>query len=332
MVNKTPIWLMRQAGRYLPEYREIRKKEKNFLDLCFSPKIAAEISLQPIKRFDFDFIILFSDILVIPHALNQPVSFQKDHGPLLNPISSIKDLEYKNIDLGLKKIAPVFETVELLKQKKNKKSLIGFCGGPFTVLNYMIEGGTSAKHEKIRNFIKKEKMKSKDLTKLITEISIEYLKKQIDHGADYIQVFESWAGLLEDVDYEEFIIKPNMEISKRIKKYSPNTKIIHFPRGSKQLYVDFVKNVPCDVISIDNNYPEELIKFSHEKKLIIQGNLNPIDLLEGGKILENKTKGILEKFKYNKHIFNLSHGISKNTPVENVRKIVDIVRTYEYSK
>ena len=173
-VNKTPIWFMRQAGRYLPEYRKIRSLKKNFLDLCLNPSLSAEISLQPIERFDLDFIILFSDILVIPFALGQDVSFMKNHGPILPPISSIKELKYKNLKASIDKISNVFETLRILNTNKKGKKLIGFCGGPFTVLNYMIEGGTSKDHKKIKTFVSHEKKKAFELIKVLTEISIEY--------------------------------------------------------------------------------------------------------------------------------------------------------------
>jgi uroporphyrinogen decarboxylase len=322
---------MRQAGRYLPEYREIRKKEPNFLDLCFTPNLAAEISLQPIKRFDFDFIILFSDILVIPYALNQKVTFKKNHGPLLDPVSSINDLSYKNMNQNINRISSVFETINILNQKKAEKNLIGFCGGAFTVLNYMIEGGTSKTHEKIIGFIKREKRKALDFIQIILDLTIEYLKKQIDHGVDYIQVFESWAGLLSNEEYETFVIDPNKIISNKIREYSPKTKIIHFPRGSCKNYINFLNEVECDVISLDNDYPEEVLTIAKKKKIIIQGNLNPVDLIKGGPMLQKRTLEILEKFKDVDHIFNLSHGILPETPIENVEKIVKLVKNYEYT-
>ena len=330
-MNKRRIWLMRQAGRYLPEYRKIRKKERNFLDLCFSPKLAADISLQPIKRFDFDFIILFCDILVIPYALDQKVTFKKNHGPLLDPVSSINDLSYKTMNQNINKISSVFETIDILNQKKAGKNLIGFCGGVFTVLNYMIEGGTSKTHSKIKSFIKLEKRKALDLIQIVLELTIEYLKKQIDHGVDHIQVFESWAGLLDNEEYRTFVIEPNKQISKKIREYSPETQIIHFPRGSGKNYINFLNEVECDVISLDNDYPEELLKIVKEKKVIIQGNLNPVDLVNGGPMLQKRTLEILEKFKDVDHIFNLSHGILPKTPIENVEKIINIVKNYEYT-
>ncbi len=331
-VNKTPIWFMRQAGRYLPEYRKIRSLNKNFLDLCLNPSLSAEISLQPIERFDLDFIILFSDILVIPFALGQDVSFMKNHGPLLPPISSIKELKYRNLKANINKISNVFETLRILNTNKKEKKLIGFCGGPFTVLNYMIEGGSSKDHKKIKTFVSHEKKKALELIKVLTEISIEYLKRQVDSGADYLQIFESWAGLLQNEDYENFIVKPNQEISSELKKYSTKIQIIHFPRGSKNNYNLFLENVLCDVISLDLNFPEEIISKVKKKEIVIQGNLDPLVLLKGGEKLEEKIVEVLEKFKNNNHIFNLSHGILPGTKIQNVEKLIQIVRNYDAAK
>ena len=331
-VNKVPIWFMRQAGRYLPEYMEIRAKNSDFLKLCFDPVLASEISLQPLKRFDLDFIILFSDILVIPHALGQKVKFLKNHGPLLNSIYSKKDLDYKNLNKSLDKISNIFETIKILNTKKNKKNLIGFCGGPFTVLNYMIEGGTSKTHSKIKTYIKDKKEEANDIMKIITEISIEYLKRQIECGANYVQIFESWAGLLEDEEYINFIVKPNQQISKEIKEFSKRTKIIHFPRGSRKNYKIFAEEVKCNVLSLDQTYPKELLSLLREKGITVQGNLDPLELLKEGERLEEKTKEVLEKFKKNNHIFNLSHGILPKTKISNIEKVIKVVRDYEASK
>ena len=331
-VNKTPIWFMRQAGRYLPEYMEIRSKNSDFLKLCFNPDLASEISLQPIKRFDLDFIILFSDILVIPHALGQEVKFLKNHGPYLNRISSKNDLNYTNLNKSLEKISNIFETIKIIHEKKKNKNLIGFCGGPFTVLNYMIEGGTSKTHSKIKNFIKNRKDQAKEIIKIITEISIEYLKKQIESGANYVQIFESWAGLLERDEYIDFIIKPNQQISEEIREFSKQTKIIHFPRGSRNNYKMFAEEVYCNVLSLDQTYPKELPRLLREKGITVQGNLDPQELLKEGDRVEEKTKEVLEKFKDNNHIFNLSHGILPNTKISNIEKVIKVVRDYETSK
>lgn len=330
-VNKIPIWFMRQAGRYLPEYMEIRSKNSDFLELCFNPELASEISLQPIRRFDLDFVILFSDILVIPYALGQDVQFLKNHGPSLNSINSKKDLNYTNFNECLDKISNVFETIRILHSKKGTKNLIGFCGGSFTVLNYMIEGGTSKTHRNIKKFVKERKNEALDLIRIITELSIEYLKKQIENGANYIQIFESWAGLLENEEYIEFIVKPNKQISNEIKKHAKQINIIHFPRGSGKNYKIFAEEVYCDVLSLDHSYPKELLGILREKKVTVQGNLDPRELIVG-EGLEEKTKEVLEKFKNNNHIFNLSHGILPNTNISNVEKVIKVVREYETSK
>ena len=326
MDKKTKIWLMRQAGRYLPEYQEIRKKEKNFMNLCFNPKLACDISLQPIERFDFDFIILFSDILVIPYALGQEVKFKESIGPILGNIN-YEQLEV-NLSQNLERLAPVFETIKLIKQEKKEKDLIGFCGGPFTVLNYMVEQGTSKTHEKIKKFIKSNNELSEKIIKIITDISIEYLKKQIDSGADVIKVFDSWAGLLDGDLYKKYIIEPNKEIAKEIKNYSPGTKQIFFPRGSKENYFNFIKEVKPDVISLDEEFPDNVFSYAKKNDIILQGNLKPTALIEGGRKLKKGIKNILNKFKENKHIFNLSHGVLPQTPVENVEILVEIIRNY----
>lgn len=326
MDKKTKIWLMRQAGRYLPEYQEIRKKEKNFMNLCFNPKLACDISLQPIERFDFDFIILFSDILVIPYALGQEVKFKESIGPILGNIN-YEQLEV-NLSQNLERLAPVFETIKLIKQKKKEKDLIGFCGGPFTVLNYMVEQGTSKTHEKIKKFIKSNNELSEKIIKIITDISIEYLKKQIDSGVDVIKVFDSWAGLLDGDLYKKYIIEPNKEIAKEIKNYSPGTKQIFFPRGSKENYFNFIKEVKPDVISLDEEFPDNVFSYAKKNDIILQGNLKPTALIEGGRKLKKGIKNILNKFKENKHIFNLSHGVLPQTPVENVEILVDTIRNY----
>ncbi len=331
-VNKTPIWFMRQAGRYLPEYKKIRSVHTDFLKVCFDPSLASEISLQPIKRFDLDFIILFADILVIPYALGQKVTFLKNHGPWLNKINSKKDLSYHNMNRCLDKISNIFETLQILKSNKQDKKLIGFCGGPFTVLNYMIEGGSSKSHLRIKSFIKENKKKACELMEILTELSIEYLKKQVESGADYIQIFESWAGLLEKEEYVDFIVKPNAKISKEIKRFARKIKVIHFPRGSKLNYRIFLEHVECDVLSLDEDFPKDLLTTAAEKGITVQGNLSPLVLLEGGKYMEKKVVDVLKNFSDNKHIFNLSHGVLPNTNVKNVEKLISIVRKYESSR
>ena len=327
-----PIWFMRQAGRYLPEYRKLRHKKGSFLDLCFDPEAAAEVSLQPIRRFDLDFIILFSDILVIPYALGQNLHFIEGEGPVLGDLMAIEKLERLNLEKCLKKITPVFETLDILRQKKESKTLIGFCGAPFTVMNYMIEKGTSISHQKILNFIRSHEKKAERLIYILQEISILYLKKQIKAGAEVIKVFDSWAGILSEKEYENFVIKPNRYINDEIKKSNPHIKMTFFPRGSGNKVLKFVEHVRCDILAVDEKYPKKLKEEAKKRDIILQGNLSPEILLIGGPKLEKKIKDILFDFSKNKHIFNLSHGVLPKTPVQNVTKTIETVRNYEPRK
>ncbi|MDC3090974.1 uroporphyrinogen decarboxylase [Rickettsiales bacterium] len=327
--NKIPIWFMRQAGRYLPEYRKIRLKKKNFLDLCFSPKLAATISLQPIERFDLDAIILFSDILVVPYALGQKVSFKEKIGPILQPVKNVKDLKFQDNEEWNNYLTPVYETIDILKLKKKNKTLIGFCGSPFTVFTYMIEGGTSTDHKKTKLFLKTEPQKAQEIIDLLVNISIHYLSKQIDAGVDVIQLFESWSSLLQKKQYDDFIISPNKKIIDALKKKYPNNPIIVFPRNSEKNTEKLLNSIKCDGLSIDLKTPKKIIKICEKKKIIIQGRLDPIRLLRGGKQLEEKIHEDLEIFKTKNYIFNLSHGILPETPISNVEKMIKIVRNYE---
>jgi len=326
--KKTPIWFMRQAGRYLPEYKKIRSTEKTFLNLCFNSSKAAKISLQPLERFDIDFIILFSDILVVPHALGQFVDFKEKVGPILEPINSKFDLNYSKLTNNLRTLSPVSKTIKIIKKKNKEKDLIGFCGGPFTVLTYMIEGGISTKHEKIKLKLIKEKKELLEIIEILIEFSSMYLIEQIRSGADIVKIFESWAGLLDDDLYFDFIIKPNMKILENIKNAFPNIPVACFPRNSGSQIFTFIENVACDIISLDEKFPEQLLEIAKKKKIILQGNLNPQLLVQGGKKMEETIKKILLKFKDNKHIFNLSHGILPHTPIVNVKNTIELIRDF----
>ncbi len=330
--KKTPIWFMRQAGRYLPEYREIRKSEKNFLDLCLNPDLASEISLQPISRFNFDFIILFCDILVIPYALGKKVDFKEKHGPILEKTKSVNEFKNVSLDISMERLSPVMETIKKIKEQRPKHNLIGFCGGPFTVLTYMIEGGTSKNHSLVKKKIKEDRDDFGNLIKIITNLSIKYLETQIINGANIVKVFESWAGLLDENDYEDFVIKPNKAIQEELKKKFPSTPIIFFPRNSGDNIFAFIRNIDCDVLSLDKEFSKELLVLAKEKQMILQGNLDPQILIEGGKKLEDEVKKIMIEFSNYDHIFNLSHGILPITPIENVEKTIDIVRNFNEAK
>jgi uroporphyrinogen decarboxylase len=323
---------MRQAGRYLPEYQKIRSTERTFLDLCFNSEKAAQISLQPIERFDFDFIILFSDILVVPHALGQFVDFRKNIGPVLEPINNKYDLNYNNLTSNLKILDPVFKTIKLIKKRKKNKNVIGFCGGPFTVLTYMIEGGTSKDHAKVKLKIKNEKKELLEVIEILIEFSSMYLIEQIRSGANIVKIFESWAGLLEGDEYFDFIIEPNKRILKNVKKVFPNIPVACFPRRSESQIFKFLDNVECDIISLDEKFPEELLEIAKKKNIILQGNLSPELLVRGGKEMEETIKKTLLRFNGNRHIFNLSHGVLPQTPIANVEKTIQLIRDFNEAR
>lgn len=327
---KIPIWFMRQAGRYLPEYKKIRKRQENFIQLCLSPNLAAKISLQPVARFNIDGIILFSDILIVPYALGQNVRFQESIGPILNPLKKYSDLPKTSEKDWEEKLSPILRTIEILRNKKTKdKTLIGFCGSPFTVLTYMIEGGTSRNHLKIKKFLIERPKDADLLIKKLIKISILYLNKQIEAGVETIQLFESWSGLLEGNLYTKYIVEPNKRIVKEIKKKYKCIPIICFPRKSNWKTLEFIKSVPCDGLSIDLETDDRTIEYCKNKGITVQGNLDPLRLLLGGKQLKKEVKTIVEKFKNQKFIFNLSHGILPNTPIKNVEKTIKYVKQYE---
>ena len=329
----TPVWFMRQAGRYLPEYKKIRQKKDTFLDLCFDSKLAAEVSLQPIIRFDIDAIIFFSDILVIPHALNQTVSFIDGVGPKLNPITSPDDLDLPTKTIFLEKLKPCFNTLKIIKKKKSdQKNLIGFCGSPLTVLTYMIEGKTSKNHLKTKQLIKNDRKNFDKLIEILVDYSIIYLDEQIKAGAEIIQLFESWASIVNQTDFDKYVIDPNKEIVKRIKRIHPKIPIICFPRNNPEKLSDFIKNVDCDVISVDLQISEDVKSFCIRKNIAIQGNLDPLILMQGGSILSQKVNEILMQFKKNKHIFNLSHGILPKTPISHVEETIKQIRQYDKTR
>lgn len=330
--GKTPIWFMRQAGRYLPEYKKLRSTEKTFLNLCFNSEKAAKISLQPLERFDIDFIILFSDILVVPYALGQFVDFKENIGPVLDPINNKSELDYTDLTKNLKALDPVFKTIKIIKKTKTEKNLIGFCGGPFTVLTYMIEGGSSQNHKKVKSKIIKEKKHLLEIIEILIEFSSMYLIEQIRCGANIVKIFESWAGLLEGDEFFDFIIEPNKKILKNIKKVFPNTPVACFPRKSESQIVKFIENVECDIISLDEKFPEEILEIAKKKNIILQGNLNPELLVKGGKEMEETIKKILLRFNGNKHIFNLSHGVLPYTPIANVEKTIKIIRDFNEAR
>jgi uroporphyrinogen decarboxylase len=324
--EKTPIWIMRQAGRYLPEYREIRSNVKNFLELCYTPKLASEVTLQPITRFNLDAAIIFSDILVIPDALGVKVEFVKNEGPKLGEFK-LSNLQTQNIT---KHLSPVFEALELTKSKLDKdKALIGFSGAPWTLACYMIEGGGSKNFEKTRrSAIENEKFFA-ELIEILTKSIIEYLSLQIKAGADVVKLFDSWAGVLPPEQLRKWVIEPAKKIVTEIRKLHPKTPVICFPKGVGISYEEFAREVDPQGLALDQNVSKIWAKKNLQENLgqVVQGNLDNFLLAFGGKKeIEKEVLDILKTFGDQPFIFNLGHGILPETPIENVQLVIDLVR------
>lgn len=333
--NKTPeknppIWIMRQAGRYLPEYREVRSKVSNFLELCYTPKLASEVTLQPIRRFALDAAIIFSDILVIPDALGVKVEFVKNEGPKLQKTLTIEDLKKFKIDNIKSHLNPVFEALELTKsQLDDNTALIGFAGSPWTLACYMIEGGGSKNFESVRAKAIQDPEFFSQLIDILTNNIIEYLSLKIKAGADVVKLFDSWAGVLPPSEIKKWVINPSKKIVSELKKLHPNVPIICFPRGIGMNYLEFCKEVNCDVVALDQTVERNWVRknLQQDCEKIVQGNLDNLLLAFGSKNeIEKEVLDILEKFGDKPFIFNLGHGIIPQTPIENVEFILNLVR------
>lgn len=326
-LSQTPIWLMRQAGRFLPEYRQTREKAGSFLDLCYKPELAFEVTMQPIRRFGFDAAILFSDILVVPHALGRNLRFEEKKGPILDPLS-INDIKKLNVERAQEKLSPSFETLSLLKKAlPSETALIGFCGAPWTVATYMIAGHGTADQAPARifGFSCPEAMRS--LLDILADVSADYLINQVKAGADVLQIFDSWAGILDEKSFDEYVIHPIQRMVQRIRKIFPKVPIIGFPKGAGALYQHFSQNTGVTALSLDWSLPMSFAQ-SLQKVTPIQGNLDPLRLVVGGQALENGVKNIMDNLSNGPLIFNLGHGITPQTPIENVEKLIKLVRNF----
>jgi len=320
--NLKPIWLMRQAGRYLPEFRKIRQKNSNFINLCLNSNLSEEITLQPIDRFDFDAAIIFSDILMVPYGLGQTVEFKKNFGPNLGDIFLDK-LTENNEDIFTERLSPIYKLLQNLSRnnKLKNKDLIGFVGAPWTLLVYMINK-VSPKTGLSKNFFNNEGLIS-SLLKIIDKFTKIHIKNQVNAGATLIQIFDSWAGLITD-DFDKFLYNPTISIVEYTKQLG--VPVVCFPRGISN-YSEFCKIVNPDMVNIDYNVdPKELIK---NIQIPIQGGLDPKILLTDKENLRNKTTYYLEIFKNHPYVFNLGHGILPQTEIEMVKELVKIVRDFK---
>lgn len=322
-----PIWLMRQAGRYLPEYRAIRATAPSFLDFCYNPKLAAEATLQPIRRFGFDAAILFSDILVVPHALGQDVSFESGHGPRLEPIATEADLARLTEAIDLERLAPVFETLDRLKSAlPGETALIGFCGAPWTVASYMVAGRGTPDQGPARAFAYRYPEAFQRLIDLLVRASITYLNRQLEAGAEAVQIFDSWAGVLPRLEYRRWCLEPMTAIIAGVRALRPEARIIGFPRVAGGGLIDAVAS-RVTALSLDTAVDPIWADASLPKGFPVQGNLDPLVLIAGGKALETSIDAIVGAFPTRPHIFNLGHGILPETPVEHVDLMVRRLRS-----
>ncbi|MEZ5926215.1 MAG: uroporphyrinogen decarboxylase [Hyphomicrobiaceae bacterium] len=321
-----PIWLMRQAGRYLPEYREVRARAGSFLDLCFNPELATEVTLQPIRRYGFDAAIIFSDILVVPWALGQPVRFVEGEGPRLDPLTSAADLARLQTEGLTKRLAPVYEAVARTRATLSKETaLIGFCGAPWTVATYMVAGRGTTDQAPARLWAYRDQSGFQELIDLLVEASIAHLTAQVHVGADLLQIFDTWAGILPDTEFETWVTAPTTRIVQGLRAAGVTVPIIGFPRGAGGRSRTYALATGVDGMGCDTAMP--LAQMTDlARGTAVQGKLDPLLLVAGGAELDRQIDLTLEALAGLPHIFNLGHGIVPETPPEHVARLIARVR------
>ena len=324
-----PLWMMRQAGRYLPEYREVRAKAGGFLDLCFNPDFAAEVTLQPIRRFNFDAAIIFSDILVIPYALGRSVRFEVGEGPRLDPLDTPDKVGTLASKGDFTKLEPVYEALRRVRRELDPKiALIGFCGAPWTVATYMVAGQGTPDQAPARMMAYRHPDAFAKIIDTIVENSIQYLLGQLAAGADVLQIFDTWAGVLPPREFQRWSVEPTKRIVNGVRAKVPGAKIIGFPRGAGALLPGYVEATGVDAVSIDWAAEPALIRDHVQTKVAVQGNLDPLVLIAGGEALDRSVDDVLANFAQGRLIFNLGHGIQPETPIAHVEQMVKRVRAY----
>lgn len=323
-----PLWMMRQAGRYLPEYRAVRSEAGSFLDLCFSPKFAAEVTLQPIRRFGFDGAILFSDILVVPHALGRRVEFVANEGPTLDPLEDPAAIDTIARDLNHAMLAPVYETIGLVKQALPPEvTFLGFCGAPWTVATYMIAGRGTSDQAPARIFAYRHPQAFAKLIDILIEASASYLVRQLRAGVDAVQIFDTWAGILPPAQFARWSIEPTRKIIELVRREIPDAKIIGFPRGAGTQLEHYAKALPLNAVGMDWMIDKTFAREKVQSRVAVQGNLDPLSLIAGGAAMDAEIDAVLEAFSDGPFIFNLGHGITPETPIAHVERMIARVRT-----
>jgi len=322
-----PVWFMRQAGRYLPEYRALRERAGSFLDLCFTPELAAEVTLQPIRRFGFDAAILFSDILVVPHALGRSVRFEAGEGPRLEPLDDAVKLNALAATEDGRVFAPVYEAVGLVKRAlPDNVALLGFCGAPWTVATYMVAGHGTPDQAPARLMAYREPKAFARMIDILVEVSSRYLTEQLRAGADAVQIFDTWAGVLPTGEFERWCVAPVRRMVGNVRRAVPEAKIIGFPRGAGAALTRYLDAVPVDAVSIDWMAEPSFVRTNVQSRVAVQGNLDPLVLLAGGAALDRAVDDILESYGQGPLIFNLGHGILPPTPIAHVEQVLRRIR------
>ena len=329
-LSPPPWWLMRQAGRYLPEYLELRSRARNFLDFCYRPEFAVEATLQPIRRFAMDAAIVFSDILVIPDALGQKLEFREGEGPVLEPLGSARDIGELKTDNIHRHLEPVYETIrQLAAALPAEIALIGFAGAPWTVAVYMVEGKGGGGRDKIRDWFRERPADGEKLLGLLAEVTLEYLSRQIASGAEVVQLFDSWAGGLDDDEFRRYAIAPTRTIVAGLKARHPQVPVIGFPREAGVRYAEYARATGVDALSLDGAIEPAWAVKAIDGRVALQGNLDNQILVAGGARLWYESRRILDEFRDRAHIFNLGHGILPETPPEHVARLGEIIRGWK---
>lgn len=324
--SRPPVWLMRQAGRYLPEYKETRKLAGGFVDLCLNPELACEVTMQPIRRFGFDAAILFSDILIVPYGVGRRLEFQEGRGPILDPIESEAEIPTFDADAFHARVGNVYETVARLHEALPKEvALIGFAGSPWTVASYMVEGGGSRDYAKLKGWAYGRPEGFRKLMDLLVDATVAYLDRQVVAGAQVVKLFDSWAGAAPESVFRHAVIEPTAEIVRRLKALHPQIKVIGFARGAGALTRDYASATGIDALALDSTIPLAMA-CALQAEIPVQGNLDPIALVTGGDALKAETDRILEALSGGPFIFNLGHGIVPQTPPEHVTALLKQIR------
>jgi uroporphyrinogen decarboxylase len=323
-----PVWMMRQAGRYLPEYRAMREKAGGFLDLCFNPELASEVTLQPIRRFGFDAAILFSDILVIPFALGRKLWFVEGEGPRLEPLVDEKALLSVAKRADTKRLLPIYETVRLVKAGLgHETTLIGFCGAPWTVATYMVAGQGTPDQAPAKKLAADAPSGFQYLIDCLVDTSVEYLAQQLDAGADVVQIFDTWAGSLPAQDFERWCVQPTKRLVSKLRAKRPGAKVIGFPRGAGKNIPRYIDEAGVDAVSLESGIDRDFAHEEIQSRVPVQGNLDPLILRAGGRALDKEIDAVLAAFSDGPFIFNLGHGILPDTPIAHVEQMLKRVRS-----